>query len=121
MVKSGDRGVRGVIPRGCWSGREGLQFGFGHLLGCGGVERLGSGEDVEAEVVAACDPSVVPFGEVGAREPDGAGAVGEDPDDVAAAADLAVEAFVGVVGPDLAPGPLPSVWRTSRSKSTSST
>ncbi len=28
---------------------------------------------------------------------------GKDPDDVGAAADLAVEAFVGVVGPDLAP------------------
>ena len=31
------------------------------------------------------------------------GAVGEDPDDVGAAADLAVEPLVGVVGPDLAP------------------
>jgi hypothetical protein len=43
------------------------------------------------------------FGQDGADEADDRGAVGEDADDVGAAADLAVEAFVGVVGPDLAP------------------
>ena len=36
-------------------------------------------------------------------EPDDAAAVREDPDDVGAPADLAVEAFAGVVAPDLPP------------------
>ena len=43
------------------------------------------------------------LGQDGADEADDRGAVGEDADDVGAAADLAVEAFVGVVRPDLAP------------------
>ena len=68
-----------------------------------GVDGLGSGEDVESEVAAAFGPFVVLLGQDGADEPDDRGAVGEDADDVGAAADLAVEAFVGVVGPDLAP------------------
>ena len=75
----------------------------GHLLGGGCRRRAASGEDVESEVAAAFGPFVVLLGQDGADEPDDRGAVGEDPDDVGAAADLAVEAFVGVVGPDLAP------------------
>jgi hypothetical protein len=63
----------------------------------------GLGEDVEAEVAAALDPVVVLLGEHGADQPDQGGSVGEDADHVGAAADLAVEAFLGVVGPDLAP------------------
>ena len=43
------------------------------------------------------------FGQDGADEPDDAGAVGEDADGVGSAADLAVEAFVGVVRSDLSP------------------
>jgi hypothetical protein len=43
------------------------------------------------------------LGQHGADEPDDAGAVGEDSDHVGAPADLAVEALVGVVGPDLSP------------------
>ena len=43
------------------------------------------------------------FGEHGADESDQGGSVGEDADHVGAAADLAVEPFLGVVGPDLAP------------------
>ena len=43
------------------------------------------------------------LGEDRADEADDRVAVGEDPDDVGAAADLAVEPLVGVVGPDLAP------------------
>ena len=70
-----------------------------------GVDRgeSGAGEDVEAEVAAAFGPVVVLLGQDGADESDRCVAVGEDPDDVGAAADLAVEALVGVVGPDLAP------------------
>jgi hypothetical protein len=45
----------------------------------------------------------VPLGQDGADEPDDGCSVGEDADDVGAASDLAVETFVGVVGPDLAP------------------
>ena len=43
------------------------------------------------------------FGQHGADEADQGVAVGEDADDVGAAADLLVEPFLGVVGPDLAP------------------
>ena len=82
----------------------GLQFG---QLGGVGRVRLrggaGSGEDVEAEVAAAFGPFVVLFGQDGADEADDGVAVGEDPDDVGAAADLAVEPLVGVVRPDLPP------------------
>ena len=42
---------------------------------------------------------VVLFGENRADEPDDAGSVGEDPDDVGAAADLAGESLVGAVHP----------------------
>jgi hypothetical protein len=63
----------------------------------------GAVEDVEAEVASAFGPFVVLFGQDGADEADQGVAVGEDADDVGAAADLAVEAFVGVVGPDLTP------------------
>ena len=63
----------------------------------------GAGEDVDAEVAAAFGPVVVLLDEDGADEPDRGVAVGEDPDDVGASADLAVQPFVGVVGPDLSP------------------
>ncbi len=42
--------------------------------------------------------------EHGADETDQGLPVGEDPDDIGAAADLPVEAFLGVIGPDLTPG-----------------
>ena len=78
----------------------------GHLLGVGGVGDggdAGAGEDVEAEVAAAFGPFVVLFGQDGADEADQGVAVGEDPDDVGAPADLAVEPFLGLLRPDLAP------------------
>jgi len=43
------------------------------------------------------------FGQDGADQAGHGGPVGEDADDVGAAADFPVEAFVGVVRPDLAP------------------
>ena len=55
------------------------------------------GEDVEADVAAHLGPLVVLFGQDGADQADQAGAVGEDADDVGAAADLPVEPFLGVV------------------------
>ena len=75
----------------------------------------GSGEGVEAEVAAAFGPLVVLFGKDGADEPDDGGPVGEDADDVGAATDLPVEAFGGVVGPDLAPDLLRDAVKTSTS------
>ncbi len=54
-------------------------------------------------VAAGDGPLVVLFGEHGADEADDGGAVGEDPDDVGAAAELLVEPFLGVVRPDLPP------------------
>jgi hypothetical protein len=58
------------------------------------------GEDVEADVAAHLGPLVVLFGEDGADETNQRRAVGEDADDVGAAADLAVESYLGVVRPD---------------------
>ena len=43
------------------------------------------------------------FGQDGADEADESVAVGEDADDIGAAADLLVQAFLRVVGPDLPP------------------
>jgi hypothetical protein len=54
---------------------------------------LRAGEDVDAEVATAFGPFVVLLGEDGPDEPDDARAVGEDPDDVGASADLAVESL----------------------------
>ena len=61
------------------------------------------GEDVEAEVAALFGPFVVLLGQDGADQADQGGPVGEDADDVGAAADLPVQPFLGVVGPDLPP------------------
>ena len=88
-----------------WSGAERLGVAVGgHLRVCAGCEcDAGAGEDVEAEVAAAFGPFVVLFGQDSADEADQGVAAGEDPDDVGAAADLAVEPFLRVVRPDLAP------------------
>ena len=71
--------------------------GCGHLRGdiaAAGCEgEAGAGEDVEAEVAAAFGPFVVLLGQDGADEADQGVAVGEDPDDVGAPADLPVQAF----------------------------
>jgi len=65
------------------------------------------------------------FGEHGADEADEGVTAGEDADDVGAAADLAVEPFLGVVGPDLPPDRLGnavnarmSPWAASRCAAT---
>ena len=58
---------------------------------------------LEAEEAASFGPFVVLLGEDGADEAGDGVAVGEDPDDVGAAADLPVQPFLRVVGPDLAP------------------
>ena len=74
-----------MIPRRCGSGCDGLRGQVvGHLLVVVVGDGLGPGEDVESEVAAAFGPFVVLFGEDGADEPDDAGAVGEDADDVGA-------------------------------------
>jgi hypothetical protein len=81
-----------------------LEIGFGHLLGAGSfADAAGFGEGFEAEVAALLGPFVVLFGQDGADEANDAVAVGEDADDVGAAADLSVEALVRVIGPDLLP------------------
>ena len=89
----------------CGSGAERRDdVGAGGLLGVfGGDGGAGSGEGVEAEVAASFGPFVVLLGEDGAHEADQGVAVGEDADDVGAPPDFAVEAFLGVVRPDLAP------------------
>src|SRR4051794_35319402 len=86
-------------------GSGGDGFEVGHLLsgGVGVGHGLALGQEVESEVAAAFGPLVVLLGEDGADQADDRWAVGEDADHVGAAADLAVEPLVGVVGPDLAP------------------
>lgn len=54
----------------------------------GSPTRAGSGEGVEAEVAALLGPFIVLLGQDRADEADDAVAVGEDPYDVGAAADL---------------------------------
>ncbi len=79
------------------SGAERWDVAGWHLLGGhGGVGdggEAGAGEDVEAEVAAAFGPLVVLLGEYRADEADEGVAVGEEPDDVGAPADFAVEPF----------------------------
>ena len=70
-------------------------------LGC----ESGSGEDARAGVASAFGPFVGLFGQDGSDEADDGLAVGEDAHGIGAAPDLAVEALVGVVGPDLGPHP----------------
>jgi len=53
-----------------------------------------SGDQLEAEVAALFGPFVVLLGQDGADQAGDRVAVGEDADDVGAAADLAVESFV---------------------------
>ena len=79
-----------MILRRCWSGCDGLDGCFGHLLDIF-VDGLGLGEDVESEVAAAFGPFVVLLGEDGADEPDDRAPIGEDADDVGASPDLLVE------------------------------
>jgi integrase len=59
------------------------------------------GEDVQADVAAHLGPFVVMLGEHGADQANHSGSVGKDADDLGAAADLAVQSFLGIVGPDL--------------------
>ena len=43
------------------------------------------------------------FSQDGADQPYQRGPIGEDADDIGAAADLSIEPFLGIVGPDLPP------------------
>ena len=85
-----------IIVQGLGADRAG--DGQGVLL-VGGDGRVEGGsalcEGLQAEVAALLDPFVVLFGQDGSDEADDGVAVGEDPEDVGAAADLAIEAFVG--------------------------
>ena len=73
--------------------------------GVGDEGEAGLGEDVEAEVAASFGPFVGLFGEDRADEADDRVTVREDPDGVGAAADLAVQSLVRIIGPDLLPEP----------------
>ena len=76
---------------------------WGHLLEVAVDEvHAGFGEGVGGHVAAGDCPLVVLFGEDGADETDDRFAVGDDPDHVGAPAEFFVEAFLGVVRPDLA-------------------
>jgi hypothetical protein len=83
------------------SGADGLEVaGLVHLLGGAGNEcGTGAGQDLEAEVAASFGPFVVLLGEDGAGQADEGVAAGEDPDDVGAPADLAVQPLLGYLEP----------------------
>jgi hypothetical protein len=82
---------------------SGFEGGIGVRLSSGaGYERESAlGEGVEAEVAAAFCPFVVLLGEDRPGEADDGVAVRENSDAVGTALDLAVEALVQVVRPDL--------------------
>ena len=84
--------------RGGWSGTDRLRCGgqFGVDRARRGVvgEGAGAAQDVQTEVAAAFDPLVVLLSQDRADESDQAAAVGEDPDDVGSATDLAAEPFL---------------------------
>jgi hypothetical protein len=69
----------------------------------GDEDGAGAGQNVEGEVAASFGPFAVLLGQDGADEADEGVAVGEDPDDVGAPADFAVQPLLGIAGPDLAP------------------
>src|SRR2546430_2651915 len=81
---------------GRWGGLGGLADGLAVDEGQAGLV-----EDFDAHVSALLGPFVGLFGQDCADQPDDGGPVGEDPNDVGAAADLFVQALLRVVGPDL--------------------
>lgn len=84
---------------------EGAVVGFGSLLVVGFwfADAAGAREGFEAEAAAVLGPFVVLLGEDGFDEANDRLAVREDADNIGAAANLAVESFGRVVGPDLLP------------------
>ncbi len=88
-----------MVLAGCFEGCHLLRFGVGVLEG----SESSLGEAVEAHVAPCDGPLIVLLGEERADEADDGVAGGEDADDLGAAADLLVQPFLGVVGPDLAP------------------
>ena len=89
-------------------GAERRDVAGGHLLSrARGLVGNGSDarplEDLQSEIAATFDPLVVLLGEHRADESDQGVAVREDADDVGAPTDLPVQAFLGIIRPDLAP------------------
>lgn len=92
----------------------GVALGLVLLFDGGGFDGLGAGREVEPVVAPSLGPFVpvvapslgqfvVLFGQDRADQEDDAGAVGEDPHNIGAATDFAVEALVWAGQPDLAP------------------
>ena len=100
-----------LLPRRCDAispdrdGRDGRWGGSGGRLlsGLWFARAAGAGHDVQAEVGRPSAQTPVLFGQDRADESDQGVAVGEDADDVGAAADLLVQPLLGVVGLDLPP------------------
>ena len=67
------------------------------------VARSAMFEQVDVDVAAHLDPFVVLLGQDGYDEADDRDPVGEYPYDIGAAAHFLVQAFAGIVGPDLLP------------------
>ena len=72
-----------------------------------------SGEEIEAEVASAFGPFISLLCKDCADKANDRIAVGEDPHRIGTTPDLTVEAFVGVVGPDLGPH---RDWKSSEGK-----
>src|SRR5690606_7906802 len=97
-VRDDHREDPGLMLRGDrrWGGLGGFAGGLAVDEGESGL-----GQDLDAHVPALFGPFVGLFGQDRADEADDGGAVGEDADDVGAAADLFVQPLLWVVGPDL--------------------
>ena len=83
----------------CWGELLSVELGVGFVEGADACLSQG----FEAHAAGGDGPFVVLFGHYGSDEPDHRASGGEDADDVAATADLPVQSFLGVVGPDLFP------------------
>jgi hypothetical protein len=81
----------------------GFQFAGCLLVGVGLADGEAGDDELVAEVAAGDLPFVVLLDQHGGHQADCGRAVGKDAHDVGAATVFAVEAFLGVVGPDLTP------------------
>ena len=71
-------------------------MGIGGAVGCGDQAETAFGEDFQAEVAASFCPFIGLLGQNGPDETDNRFPVGEDPDRISAAPDLAVQPFGGL-------------------------
>lgn len=92
LLSRGERGCGGHLLAGGGGGR-----------GLGGQHDAGAGEHIQPEVAAGIDPLVKLFGQHRTDEADDGVAVGKNAHYVGSAPYLSIEAFLGIIAPDLTP------------------